>query len=126
MVVAVGVVRFILGVTIAAPAGVIIVAAEVIWMGLYNVSLASLSNNAAFCNVTSSTKNVTLGLIFAIGDRLRSKSCSVLIILAECPSTICMPLIWLANLPALEATPDEPVCDACFAALDQVGVVGRF
>ena len=77
------VVRVVVRVSIAAPASVGVVAADVICMGLHTESLPSRSNKLPFCSVHCSATNVTVGVTFAREDRPRAKSCAVDTLLAE-------------------------------------------
>ena len=81
----VGIVRLVVCLKIAAPAGVGIVAGDVMWTGLYIDCLPRCSTKDDFTPVTSSARNITGGLKFPMEDRLRSKSYAVRIMLAEFP-----------------------------------------
>ena len=104
-VIVLGVVRVVVRLTIVGPAGVGIVEAEVIRMSLYKDSVAGRSKIDAFYYVRSSATTVTVGFTFAIEEQLRSKSCAGGIPIAEFQIETLIPLMFIASLPAFEATP---------------------
>ena len=113
--------------TIAKPAGVGIVRAEVIWVGVINVSLATRSSHSAFSTVTYCAYKDTILVSSAKLGRLRADSSAVGSALAFTHIATSMRRISPIILPELDATPGSPapVCSAMTLQLGNWGIRER-